>query len=185
MSAPDALYLILSREGVLDDPARPLPERLEEWQLLPGSLEAMARLCRQGWRLLLSSDAGDGGDAVPQALYAMCLELRQRLRQLVPSGGVDAVLFCGCKDGREDCPCAQPEIQLFPEIARRLGRPDLNGIPSVADLGVTAVAARAAGADPIHVLSGRGTAELKRGAVPSGVPVYPDLDAYVERLAES
>ena len=184
----EGAYLILSRDGVVDDPSAP-PTRLEQWQPLPGSLEALARLCRQGRRLLLTSAprprvAGRRGAGV-EWLYAMDLELCQRLRTLVPSGGVDAVFFCACKPGARDCLCAQPEIQCFPEIARRIGREDLRGIPAVANLGISAVAAQAAGADPVHLVSGRGSAELERGAVPTGVPVYPDLGAYVERLEAS
>ena len=58
---PDPRWVILDRDGVINEDSEAYIKSVAEWKPLPGSLEAIARLSRAGWHLaVVSNQSGIG-----------------------------------------------------------------------------------------------------------------------------
>ena len=149
-----------------------------EWETVPDSLEALARLSGAGFRLVV---AGNPLDARSRKLNIESLcALHHRLhQQLLEAGGsVDAVFFCDCGP-KEKCNCRMPKPGMLLDIAARL-RISLEDVPVFAGSAAAVEAARAAGARPIHVdMQGEQPRKPRRRR---DVERYSDLAAAVDDL---
>ena len=176
--------IILDRDGVINYDSDQFIKSPEEWKPLPGSLEAIARLCQAGYRVVVVSNQSGVG----RGLFDMSTlnAIHAKMHKLVGQAGgrIDAVFFCPhAADSR--CDCRKPKPGLFHEIAARVHR-DLRGVPAVGDSLRDLQAALAVGARPILVKTGKGVRTLEGGQMPEGTPVYEDLaDAVQAILAEA
>jgi len=174
---------VLDRDGVINEDSDAFIKSPEEWRPIPGSLDAIARLNRAGWRVVVATNQS----GLRRKLFSVETLNRihdRMLRQLAEVGGrVDAIVACPClpKDG---CPCRKPSPGMLLAIAERLTVP-LAGVPFVGDKLSDVQAARAAGAMPWLVRTGAGDATLAVGGDLDGVQVADNLAAAVDRLLES
>lgn len=174
--------LILDRDGVINEESDAFITSPEQWQPIPGSLEAIARANAAGYRVVVLTNQS--------ALKRRILDFRtlslihQKMHQYLADlgGQIDAIFLCphGPDDG---CHCRKPNPGLFHELAARL-HVSLSGVPAVGDRLTDVMAARAAGARPILVETGRGRETLGLGMDLSGIGVYRDLAAVVDDLPE-
>ncbi|MBK1645018.1 D-glycero-beta-D-manno-heptose-1,7-bisphosphate 7-phosphatase [Thiocapsa imhoffii] len=173
--------IILDRDGVINADSDQFVKTLDEWQPLPGSLDAIARLCHAGFRVAIATNQSGlaRGLLKPAALDAM----HRRLWHLVAERGGRIEMIVHCPHGPNDrCDCRKPRPGMLLEIARRLSV-NLQGIPFVGDSLGDIQAARAVGAQPWLVLTGKGARTLEEGSdVLAGVPIKPDLAAVVDHL---
>jgi len=172
--------VILDRDGVINETADDGICSPTDWKPIRGSLEAIARLHRAGWRVVVAMDRPvRAGQLIDLDLLMRVNETMQR--RVVESGGViDAVFFC--PHGPEHaCDCRKPAPGLLQDIARRL-HTGLDKVPVIGDSLNDIRAARAAGASPVLVKTGRGfgTAGLPDLDIP--VPVFDDLFHAVDAL---
>ena len=167
--------VILDRDGVINEDSDEYIKSVGEWQPIPGSLEAIARLCQAGYRVFIASNQSGIGRGLfdYDALFAM----NDRLQKLVGELG-------GRIDGMEFAPEApeqatdmrKPNPGMLKDLARRL-QLNLEDVCFVGDKGDDIEAARAAGARPVLVRSGRGSRTEKMHNL-AGVPVFKDLAAF-------
>jgi len=174
--------LILDRDGVINRDSPDFVKSPDEWIALPGSLQAMARLSRARWKLVVASNqSGLARGLFDMAtLNAMHAKLR---RELAAAGGaVDSIFVCphGPDDG---CDCRKPRPGLFHQIARRYGV-GLDGVPAAGDSLRDLQAAAAAGCSPWLVLTGNGERTRERGELPPGTRVCADLAELADALLE-
>lgn len=115
----------------------------EQWQPLPGSLEAIARLTRADWRVLVIATAATGEPAD----LDRSTRLHTRLGQAAANAGgqIDAVFFCPHGPGQA-CDCCPPAPGLVEDIAHRQQLRPENLPCLVATEGRALEVARAAGA---------------------------------------
>jgi D-glycero-D-manno-heptose 1,7-bisphosphate phosphatase len=175
--------VILDRDGVINQDSSEYIRTPEQWVPIPGSLEAIARLCRAEYRVvIITNQAGVG-----RGLYSLDTmnKINMRMFELMrqKGGEVDALLFCPHAPD-VGCDCRKPKPGMFLDLARRL-KVHLTGIPAVGDSIRDLDAAIAAGARPVLVRTGNGTETLQaiqQGGDPryKEVPVYDDLAAFVE-----
>jgi D-sedoheptulose 7-phosphate isomerase len=165
--------------GTFDSPANP-----EQFILLPGVAEAVAKLNKEGFlTIVVSNQPGVAkGRFTPQLLDAVT----GKMKALVELGGgkLDAVYYCphhpeGSVDGyRQLCQCRKPKAGLFEQAAREWGI-DLQRSYTVGDGVVDILAGRQAGTKTIFV-------SAQKCYVCSGLrerTVPPDL--VVENLLEA
>jgi D-glycero-D-manno-heptose 1,7-bisphosphate phosphatase len=167
--------VILDRDGVINADSPDHIKNEAEWVALPGSLEAVSRLNRAGFRVVIitnQSALGRGKMNIEQ-LNAIHQKLAAHLSQF--GGSIEAILFCP-HTSDDNCACRKPRPGLYHELARRLGV-SLSGVPAVGDKLSDIEAARVAGARPMLVRTGNGRALEQSGQVPAGVPVFEDLRA--------
>jgi len=172
--------IILDRDGVINYDSDDYIKSPEEWRPIPGSLEAIARLHREGYRIVVASNQS----GVARGLFDMETLGRINAKMLeavrAKGGEIDAVFFCphGPMDG---CRCRKPLPGLFEEIAERL-KTNLRGVYAVGDAERDVIAARAVEARPVLVRTGKGTRTLKKGKELAHVPIFDDLAAFSDAL---
>jgi len=141
--------VILGRDGVINAKPATYIEGPEHWQPLPGALEAIARLHREGWRIVIVTHQ----PAVAHgALHMETLNrIHARMLDLVrhKGGDVDAVFVC--PHGPESrCRCRPPAPGLFEEVAERL-KVNLVGANVVVASEIEAQAAAGTGARVVQL----------------------------------
>ena len=172
--------VILDRDGVINEDLDEYIKSPEEWIPIPGSLEAIARLHRDGYKIIVASNQS----GVARGLFDMDMLGRIQAKMLeavrAKGGEIDSIFFCphGPDDG---CQCRKPRSGLFQEIAERL-KINLNGVYAVGDSERDVVAARALSARPVLVRTGKGKRTLKKNKTLSDVPVFDDLAAFADSL---
>ncbi|MCP1728158.1 D-glycero-D-manno-heptose 1,7-bisphosphate phosphatase [Natronospira proteinivora] len=170
--------VILDRDGTINEESDDYIKSAEEWHALPGSLEAIARLNRGGWRVVVASNqSGLGrGYFTPSDL----LGVHQKIQALLKTHGgeIDAFFFCPHHPD-DGCHCRKPKPGMLHDIGKRF-QTALKHVPVIGDTEKDVEAARAAGARPILVLTGRGRAtreQLEAEDRLSGIEVFDNLAA--------
>ena len=172
--------IILDRDGVINQDSDNFIRTVEEFIPLPGSLEAIARLNRAGYRVAIATNqSGIGRGLFDLAtLNAMHDKLRRQLSAV--GGQIEMVAFCPHLPD-ENCDCRKPRPGMYQEIARRMDA-SLDGVPVVGDSLRDLQAAQAVGAHPILVRTGKGERTLAKGEGLDGIDVYNDLSAVVDAI---
>ena len=172
--------VILDRDGVINQDSDDFIKSPDEWIPIPGSLEAIARLNREGWRVVVATNQSGVG----RGLFNMDMlnRIHDKMLQMVRSKGgeIDGIFFCPHAP-EESCRCRKPRPGMLEEVARRF-RIKLNGVPAIGDSERDLVAARGAMASPILVKTGKGRRTSKNSTELEGVPVYADLSAVVDAI---
>lgn len=174
--------IVLDRDGVINHDSDAYIKRPQEWEPIPGSLEAIARLNQSGFHVVIATNqSGVGRGLYDMAtLNAIHDKMHRALGHI--GGRVDAIFYCP-HTPEADCRCRKPKTGMFEDIARRFNT-DLAGVPVIGDTRRDLDAAAAMHAAPILVLTGRGEETQAEGALPKGTRVYADLAAAVEALTE-
>ncbi|MDH3871921.1 MAG: D-glycero-beta-D-manno-heptose 1,7-bisphosphate 7-phosphatase [Gammaproteobacteria bacterium] len=172
--------VIMERDGVINEDVDDTVTSPAEWKPIPGSLAAIARLHRAGWRVVVATN--QSGIARQRLdLDALTLIHDRMHRSVAEAGGlIDAVFFCP-HAADEDCECRKPKPGLYLDIARRL-RVDLKSVPVIGHSLDDLQAARAVGAHPILVKTGKGTETLSHHDLGTDVSVFRDLTSAVDAL---
>jgi len=174
--------IILDRDGVINHDSDEYVKSADEWQPIDGSLEAIARLYHNGYRIIVvTNQAGlSRGKFNIEALNAIHNKMHGLVLQY--GGSIEAVFFCP-HSPEDKCECRKPNPGLYLEAAKKL-RVRLNNIYAVGDKLSDIQAALAAGASPVLVRTGYGQSEIDSGSVPDDVPVFDDLAAFVDYLLQ-
>jgi len=173
--------VILDRDGTINEDRDDYIKSPAEWQPIPGSLEAIARLTQAGYRVVVATNqSGIGRGLFDTATLNAIHETLQRAVQQA-GGRIDAIFFCPHADEAR-CECRKPRPGMLLEVSRRLNVA-LEGVPMVGDALRDVQAAAAAGARPVLVLTGKGKKTQAAGGLPPGTEVFPDLAAFAARLA--
>lgn len=172
--------VILDRDGVINEDSDEYIKSPDEWIPIAGSLEAIARLNRADYRVVVATN--QSGIARGYFDLDTLSQIHEKMYRMLASHGgrIDAVFFCphAPEDG---CFCRKPQPGLLQEIASRLRVP-LDAVPAIGDSLRDLQAARAVGAAPVLVRTGKGERTLERGEGLEDVPVYANLAAYVAAL---
>lgn len=178
--------VILDRDGVINYDSDEYIKSPDEWIPIPGSLEAIARLCREDYKVVVATNQS----GVARGLFDMDMlnGIHARmLGQIRQKGGeIDAIFFCphGPNDG---CVCRKPQPGLLLDVADRL-KVKLRGVPVVGDSLRDIQAAMAVDALPVLVRTGKGERTLKNVSEEelsetfATVPVFEDLAAFADAL---
>ncbi|HMN93426.1 MAG TPA: D-glycero-beta-D-manno-heptose 1,7-bisphosphate 7-phosphatase [Hydrogenophaga sp.] len=185
--------IILDRDGTLNRNRDDYVASPEEWEPLPGALEAVARLNQGGWRVVLATNQSGLGRGMFD--MASLNAIHAKMHRLLAAAGarVEAVFFC--PHAPEDhCSCRKPAPGLFHQIGERFNLP-LTAMPAAGNALRHVQAAAAAGC-PTHLLL-TGKSEHLRGRVgqaadadlatllpelPPGTLLHDDLSAFVDWL---
>jgi D-glycero-D-manno-heptose 1,7-bisphosphate phosphatase len=169
---------ILDRDGVINQDSAAFIKHPDEWVALPGSMEAIARLSRAGWRVVIASNQS----GVARGLFSMdtlnAIHAKMRREAAQAGGAIDAIFVCphGPDDG---CVCRKPKPGLLLDIARRYDI-DLKNVPAVGDSLRDLQAASHAGCAPWLVLTGNGEKTRNQGPLPDGTEIRADLASVVD-----
>lgn len=175
--------IILGRDGVLNELSPNEIRSPEDWIPIPGSLEAVAKLSQNGYRVVLATNqAGVAeGRFTIENVNAIHKKMYTHLSQY--GGIIEAIFYC---PHAEDlgCDCRKPQPGLFEKIRHRLRLPLMN-VPCIGDRSNHILAALAVGASPMLVRTGKGEETIANGEIPDGIPVFDNLAEAVDVLLDN
>jgi D-glycero-D-manno-heptose 1,7-bisphosphate phosphatase len=173
--------VILDRDGVINEESDAFIKSVAEWKPIPGSLEAIARLCHAGHRVFVASNQSGIGRGLLDydALFAIHDRMQRALADL--GGRIEAVAYAPEHPDQASA-MRKPAPGMLLDIGKRLGV-SLERVYAVGDSMRDIEAARAAKARPVLVRTGNGRkTEQALGAERAGVAVYDDLAAFAAAL---
>lgn len=165
--------VILDRDGVINQDSEHFIKSPSEWIPIPGSLEAIALLNQNGFRIALATNQS----GISRGLFDMATlnAIHDKMyRALAQVGGrIDALFYCPHAN-EHNCNCRKPKSGMFEEIAQRFNV-ELTEVPCVGDSLRDLVAGSNVGGKPILVRTGRGEQTLADGNLPEGTVICADL----------
>lgn len=172
--------VILDRDGVINEDSDNFIKNPDEWHAIPGSVDAIARLNRAGYRVVVATNQSGLARGLFDLddLHAIHRKMSHTLEE---AGAVlDGIYFCP-HGPDDDCQCRKPRPGLFHEIASRT-RGNLNGVLAIGDSLRDLQAAASAGAMPVLVRTGKGAKAEAELTPQSGVPTFDNLAQVVETI---
>ncbi len=167
--------VFLDRDGVISRNRDDYVKSWDEFEFLPGALEALRRLTEGACRIVVvtNQSAVSKGIISRRTAEEIDLAMVQRVKQV--GGRIDAVLFCPHRPD-EGCDCRKPHPGLLLRAARWLSL-DLANSFMVGDHVTDLQAGLAIGCMPVLVLTGRGSGVLEEAQASFGgcLTVAPDI----------
>ncbi|MBQ0720605.1 MAG: D-glycero-beta-D-manno-heptose 1,7-bisphosphate 7-phosphatase [Gammaproteobacteria bacterium] len=179
--------IILDRDGVINQDSDDYIKSAQEWQPIPGSIDAIARLCRAGYRVAVATNQSGLG----RGLFDLDdLEaIHDKMRELVESAGghIAGIYYCPHLPAA-GCNCRKPAPGLLDAIAEDFSTP-LTNVVFIGDSLKDLQAGVARRCRPILLRTGKGAAYEKQLADETNVlirsaQVYDDLSSAVDSLLE-
>ena len=169
------LTVFLDRDGVIN---RRRPDHVKSWEefeFLPGSLEALAQLREIEARVIvITNQAAVGRGLIGQEDLA---RLHSRMTEIVrESGGLIEGIYACPHLPEARCACRKPGTELFMRASSELGV-DLNDSFMIGDSPTDVLAANAVGCRPVFIT------EENRGQLAEGCLVARDLLEAVHLIA--
>ena len=162
--------VLLDRDGVINKNRADYVKRWEEFEFLPGAIEALATMRDAGLRLAVVTNQS----AVGRGLLAShrLREIHRRMLVLCAANGgaIEGVFACEHAPG-EGCRCRKPQAGLLLRAMAALGEPPERCV-FIGDAPEDLLAARAAGVPFVLVRTGRGDEALRHPAYRETPPLY-------------
>lgn len=175
--------VILDRDGVINYDSPNYIKSPEEWQALPGSLEAISLLNKAGIKVAIATNQSGIFRELfsEEILNSIHQKLKDQLTEL--NGHIDAIFYCP-HNPNNTCDCRKPKPGLLQQALERF-----NILPGdacfVGDSYKDIQAAQIAGCQPILVETGNGKKVIekyKSNLKNSRARVYKDLYSFVTNL---
>jgi histidinol-phosphate phosphatase family protein len=147
-------WVFVDRDGVIN---RNLDGGVRTWgefEFLPGAVEGLARLSQHGHRVVVVSNQANIGRGYLTQAQVNDIHRRMTDEVLAAGGTIEAVYYCAHRP-EDHCDCRKPSPGLLLRAATELGFSPEEAY-FVGDHTSDIEAAKAVGARPVLVLSGRG-----------------------------
>ncbi|MGU9956889.1 MAG: D-glycero-beta-D-manno-heptose 1,7-bisphosphate 7-phosphatase [Arenicellales bacterium WSBS_2016_MAG_OTU3] len=167
--------VFLDRDGVINFDSDDYIKSTKEWKPIPGSLEAIARLCKADVRVVLITNQSAIGRGIIKTNTLNKIH-NHMLTELHRGGGrIDAIFYCPHHPDM-NCDCRKPKPGLLLRAAERL-KLNLSNVAFVGDKSTDVEAAHAAGAQPYLVKTGKNLDNISSKTF-ANIPVFDDLAAF-------
>lgn len=172
--------IILGRDGVINEYHGKGIHSVDDWQLIPGSIEAIARLTQAHFHVIIITNQPGiaSGELDFDRLHKIHARLKQELLQW--GGRIDALYYCPHGAG-DECNCRKPGSGLYRNVAKRL-QLSLHNVAAIGDSLADIQAAQEVDARPILVRTGCGRETEQQGDGLQGVEIFDNLGAAVDHL---
>ncbi len=175
--------IILDRDGVINEDSDAFIKTPDEWIPLPGSLDAIARLTKAGYTIVVATNQSGLGRGYFDIMTLNAIHQKMQNAVKAAGGQIEAIFFCP-HTASDNCDCRKPRQGMFSTISERFDTP-LEDVPSVGDSLRDLQAAFLAGCTPILVLSGKGKKTLENGGLPPKTIIFDNLSAVADHLLEA
>jgi D-glycero-D-manno-heptose 1,7-bisphosphate phosphatase len=148
-------WIILDRDGVINEGKDEEVASLEEWRPFPGSVAAIAALSKAGFKVVIVTN--QSGVAEGLLTVETLEQIHETLRQdvIAHGGRIEGIFYCP-HEKTSTCDCRKPRTGLLDEVEMQLGA-NLIDAHMVGDSLQDIRAARAKGCLPVLVRTGAGT----------------------------
>jgi D-glycero-D-manno-heptose 1,7-bisphosphate phosphatase len=174
--------VILDRDGVINQDSDHFIKSPDEWIPIEGSLEAIARLNRAGYAVVVATNQS----GLARGLFDIVAlnAIHQKLHRAAHQVGADIAAIFFCPHAADDnCDCRKPKPGMLQNIARRFEL-SLKGVVTVGDSLRDLQAGFVVGCVPCLVLTGKGEKTRAKGGLPPGTRIFADLCAVVDDLLQ-
>ncbi|SEN48141.1 D-glycero-beta-D-manno-heptose 1,7-bisphosphate 7-phosphatase [Nitrosomonas marina] len=172
--------VILDHNGVINQSSEAFIKTPDEWEPIPNSIEAIARLTHFGYRIVTATNQSGIGRGLLDMVTFNAINDKMYKAVAQAGGRIDSIFFCPHTHA-DKCRCRKPKTGMFEEIMQRYGT-DLKNTPTIGDALRDLLVADAVGALPILVLTGKGKATRELNKLPPRTQVYDDLAAAVDAI---
>ena len=177
--------IILDRDGVLNHDSDAYVKSADEWLPIPGSAEAVGRLCAAGYQVAIATN--QSGLARGYFSQAELDAMHQKMSAVAAAHGGTFAHIAWCPHGPDDqCDCRKPLPGLIHQIEKALGVAAQNAWmigDSLRDL----QAGQAAGCQVALVKTGKGERSLTQLQTDPQLqesPVFDDLADFTDWLLQ-
>lgn len=172
--------IVLDRDGVINVDRGKGVRSPDQWEPIPGSLEAIARLNQAGYQIAVVTNQSGIARGLLDVETLFAIHRKMYDTAMTVGGHIDTIVFCPHSDANE-CDCRKPMPGMLYTINERLGI-DLPSAYMVGDSLRDLQAAMAAGAKPVLVKTGKGLLTLESNKGLDHIPAYEDLAEFVDVL---
>lgn len=172
--------VILDRDGVINFDSDAYIKSAEEWQPIPGSLEAIARLHHAGFTVVVATNQAGVARGLFSATTLAAIHQKMQAAVEQAGGKLDGIFVCPHAPW-DNCNCRKPKPGLYRQISERL-HVSLQRVPVIGDSLRDIEAAENIGARPILVRTGNGEKTLQELRASPRAEVFADLAAAADQL---
>lgn len=175
--------ILLDRDGVINQDSDKFVKNIDEFVMIPHSIEAIANLSQAGFKVIICTNQSGLG----RGLFTMedLNEMHSKLHQLVGEAGgkIDAIVYCPHVP-EDDCGCRKPKTGMVDDICERFNYDDIHNLVMIGDSLRDLQMIAKVGGLPILVKTGNGKKTLAKMELPSGTLVFDNLLAASEYVVE-
>lgn len=172
-------YVLIDRDGVINEDSDDFIKSPEEWRPIEGSLEAIALLNKQGYDVVVISNQS----GIARGLFdeTMLETIHEKMHRLLADKGGEIAATYYCPHGPDSlCNCRKPKPGLLKQFAEEHNI-DLTTVSFIGDSLRDIQAAQAVGARPILVKTGKGQTTFDNN--PNlNLPVFENLYGAAEYI---
>ncbi|HEY8096816.1 MAG TPA: D-glycero-beta-D-manno-heptose 1,7-bisphosphate 7-phosphatase [Methylobacter sp.] len=169
---PESRYVLLDRDGVINQDSDGFIKSPEEWLPIDGSLEAIALLNEHGYKVVVITNQSGVARGLFNAVTLEKIHAKMQRMATEKGGKIDAIYFCP-HSPNDDCNCRKPKPGLLEQFADE-HHVSLKGMAVIGDSLRDLQSAQAVGASPILVKTGKGRKTLTEN--PNlNIPVFENL----------
>ena len=147
-------YVILDRDGVINQDSDAFIKSPDEWLPMEGSLEAIAQLNRSGFKVVVITNQSGLARGLFDIQVLNAIHDKMRAMVGVVGGEIESIYVCP-HGPDDDCLCRKPKPGLFHQFAKEK-QIDLTNIYAIGDSLRDLEASIAVDAQPILVKTGKG-----------------------------
>ena len=178
--------IILDRDGVINYDSDDYIKSPEEWNPLPGSINAIATLTKAGYTIAIATNQSGLARKyfTPETLTAM----HEKMLNLITNAGgkIDHIAYCP-HGPTDQCNCRKPKPGLVQQISQTLNITINKKTHFIGDSISDLNAALNSGCTPVLVKTGKGLKSFVKLKQPEnshlkGIAVYNSLSDFVNTL---
>jgi len=178
--------VILDRDGVINFDSPDYILSPEQWQAIPGSLEAIAKLKQAGFQVTVCSNQSALGRGMIDQTMFESIQAKMITETEQAGGSFDYIAVCphGPDDG---CVCRKPLPGMLLDTFKALNIQDKCTVIMVGDSYRDVQAAHAAGIDAVLVSSGYGDANMifeKSKVLMPNIQIFSNLASAIAYILE-
>jgi D-glycero-D-manno-heptose 1,7-bisphosphate phosphatase len=167
-----AKFVLLDRDGVINQDSDDFIKSPEEWLPIPRSLEAIALFNQHGYQVIVTTNqSGLGRGLFDRAMLERIHDKMQRMTA-AQGGKIEAIYYCPHRPD-ENCRCRKPKPGLLLKFADDY-KTTLEKLPFIGDSLRDIQAGLAVAASPILVKTGKGSKTLVDNPE-INVPIFENL----------
>ncbi|MEN9391522.1 MAG: hypothetical protein RL017_820 [Pseudomonadota bacterium] len=175
--------LILDRDGVINYDSDDFIKNPDEWEPLPGSIEAISSLTKANYKIIICTNQSGIG----RKLFTMetLNDIHHKMQRMIEQqGGKIAAIFICPHTPEDNCTCRKPKSQMVLNICDRFNVEDISNVMLVGDSLRDLVAIANVGGVPVLVKTGKGKETLRGNDLPANTLVFNNLLEVSDYLLE-
>lgn len=175
-------FIILDRDGVVNYDSSAYVKSPDEWQPIPGSLEAIATLNRAGFSVFIATNQSGIGRGFYDVHTLHLIHEKMRLLLNATGGHIEEFFFCPHLP-TDNCLCRKPKPGMLHAIQKKYAI-DLTKVFFIGDKASDVEAAMAASCKPLLVQTFLEKIDTKTHPDVLNVPCFLNLSNAVDYVIE-